>query len=222
MKYIFFDTETNGLAPYGVNPENFEKFPRISQFSWQIYNEKQELVKEVNKLIYPDGWVFPDEEFFKLHANIENNKQFGEQIVDVLNEFIHDRKSCEYAIAHNMKFDSQIIRAEMFRANFKTEFENTKICTMSNPHVVAFCGLMTKNGRGGKVPKLEELHKKLFGIGFEGAHDGLKDVSATAKCFFELIRLNIIDLETEKNKQIEERKKYAEKQENSAIDMSGM
>ena len=32
----------------------------------------------------------------------------------------------------------------------------------------------------------DELHSKLFGGGFEGRHDALGDVRATARCYFEL------------------------------------
>ena len=46
-------------------------------------------------------------------------------------------------------------------------------------------------GRGGKFkwPTLTELHQKLFGEGFGDAHDAAYDVSATARCLFEMIRL---------------------------------
>jgi hypothetical protein len=33
---------------------------------------------------------------------------------------------------------------------------------------------------------------KLFEVEFEEAHDALVDVNATAKCYFELKRLNVI------------------------------
>lgn len=45
---------------------------------------------------------------------------------------------------------------------------------------------------GFKWPKLEELHEKLFGCAFDGAHDAMNDVMATAKCYFELKNKSII------------------------------
>jgi hypothetical protein len=39
-----------------------------------------------------------------------------------------------------------------------------------------------------------ELHRKLFGCDFEGAHDASFDVAATAKCFWELVRLGVIKI----------------------------
>ena len=39
----------------------------------------------------------------------------------------------------------------------------------------------------------DELHQKLFGEGFGDAHDAAYDVSATARCFFEMVRLKVIE-----------------------------
>jgi hypothetical protein len=47
---------------------------------------------------------------------------------------------------------------------------------------------------GYKWPKLEELHRFLFKHDFDGAHDALADIQATAKCFWELANRNIIKI----------------------------
>ncbi len=44
--------------------------------------------------------------------------------------------------------------------------------------------------KGFKQPKLEELYAKIFGSSFDNAHNAAADVNATARCFFELLRLN--------------------------------
>jgi hypothetical protein len=33
-----------------------------------------------------------------------------------------------------------------------------------------------------------ELHQKLFECGFEDAHDAMADITATARCFWEMMR----------------------------------
>jgi DNA polymerase III subunit epsilon len=54
-----------------------------------------------------------------------------------------------------------------------------------------FCAI--KNGYSGyKWPKLSELHMKLFGVDFEEQHNATVDINATAKCFWELKRLEVI------------------------------
>ena len=51
-----------------------------------------------------------------------------------------------------------------------------------------------KTRKGFKAPKLEELYNKLFQDTYlkENAHNGAADVNATARCFFELLRINVI------------------------------
>ena len=56
-----------------------------------------------------------------------------------------------------------------------------------------FCAIPSTNGYGGyKWPKLSELHMKLFGTQFEDSHNAMADVEATAKCFWEMKRLQVI------------------------------
>ena len=55
-----------------------------------------------------------------------------------------------------------------------------------------YCGLPGKYGY--KWPNLMELHKKLFGHGFEEAHNAAADINATSKCFWELKKLGVISV----------------------------
>ena len=59
-------------------------------------------------------------------------------------------------------------------------------------NLLNFCQL--PGGRGGKYkwPNLSELYKKLFNDSFSEAHNASADVEATTRCFFELIRINVI------------------------------
>ncbi|RLD79235.1 MAG: 3'-5' exonuclease, partial [Bacteroidetes bacterium] len=43
-------------------------------------------------------------------------------------------------------------------------------------------------------PNLMELHKKLFGHGFEEAHNAAADIGATANCFWKLKELGVISV----------------------------
>ena len=64
-----------------------------------------------------------------------------------------------------------------------------KICTMKSS--IDLCKLPPVRYGSFKFPKLEELHHHLFGCSFDGAHDALEDVRATARCFFEMKKLGI-------------------------------
>ncbi len=63
-----------------------------------------------------------------------------------------------------------------------------KICTMEKTTI--FCAI--DGPYGYKWPKLSELYYKLFRTGFKEAHNAAIDITATAKCFWELKRLGKI------------------------------
>lgn len=83
----------------------------------------------------------------------------------------------------------KIVGAEFLRNGMPNRISGKrKICTMES--ATNFCAI---NGRYGyKWPKLSELHYKLFKTGFEEAHNAAVDITATAKCFWELKRLGEI------------------------------
>jgi hypothetical protein len=47
-----------------------------------------------------------------------------------------------------------------------------------------------------KPPKLEELYEKLYGNKFDEAHNAAADVNATARAFFEMVRIGVVPAET--------------------------
>ncbi|MBC8343106.1 MAG: 3'-5' exonuclease, partial [Bacteroidetes bacterium] len=98
-------------------------------------------------------------------------------------------KRAEVLVAHNMSFDEKIVGAEFLRAGLQNPIpKKTKICTMQS--TTDFCAI---NGPYGyKWPKLSELHYKLFQSGFDEAHNAAVDITATAKCFWELKRIGEI------------------------------
>ncbi|MHA7056780.1 hypothetical protein ACWGOQ_0006140 [Aquimarina sp. M1] len=63
-----------------------------------------------------------------------------------------------------------------------------KLCTMLTS--TNYCKI--SGNYGYKWPTLSELHIKLFGEDFEGAHDASADIMATEKCFWEMKRLEWI------------------------------
>lgn len=196
--YFIFDTETNGLPKnYSASAEDFDQWPRITQLCFAGFNEDGDCFLKFNSLIKPDGWEIPKEKFFiDNNMTTERCEREGVSIAEALDCFIKHRLNARYSIGHNISFDSKIIRAEMFRLNRREEFESEKICTMMKS--TAYCQLCVPNSNRFKWPKLEELHRFLFKSEFVGAHDAMNDVMATAKCFFELKKRGVIDLNKKK------------------------
>lgn len=89
-----------------------------------------------------------------------------------------------------MAFDEMIVGAELLRKNKHNIIPIKKrICTMQS--TVNFCKIPSKYGF--KWPKLTELHYKLFDTDFVDAHNAYVDISITAKCFWKMKAMGIID-----------------------------
>lgn len=201
--YLFFDTETTGLPKdYRAPVEDVDNWPCVVQLAWALYAENEHLVRSGSDIIIQKKLV--PNEVIKLHG-ITNEAigAYGVLMVDVLEPF---NMACEYIedyngylIAHNIHFDRKVLGAEFIRQDFKVPFENlSTVCTMTTS--TKFCGLKQSNGKTPKWPSLSELYYKLFQETLENQHNAMVDVLATAKCFFELKRLGVIDLEKIKEK----------------------
>lgn len=200
-KFFFFDVETNGkIKDMRASVEDVDMYPRVTQLAFLLTDENGVPMQTFSQLIKPDGWTVPTEKFFiDNNMSTERCEAHGIPMQHALDQFIQARLMADYSIAHNMTFDSRIMRAEMIRSHRAgtgqvVDFFSAKICTMNAS--TKYCALPNANGRAGnKWPKLEELHQKLFECKFEGAHDAESDIGATAKCFFELVRRGVITLE---------------------------
>ena len=97
-------------------------------------------------------------------------------------------------VAHNLSYDIGILKEEFHRAALPNAFASVSgICTMRA--ATNYCRLPKTSNRGGyKYPKLDELHRHLFGYDFINAHNAEADTEACMRCFFELCKLGIIDL----------------------------
>jgi DNA polymerase III epsilon subunit-like protein len=188
--YLFFDTETNGMAKnFGAPPTDVDNWPRITQLAWQLYDAKENLISEKMSLIKPNGWTVPTDKFFiDNNMSTERCDKYGRPINEMLDYFLMDLENADYLVAHNIKFDVNVVGAEFCRLGVKPQKKLIKVCTMAES--TKYCNI--KGPRGPKWPSLTELHVKLFGKKFEGAHDALDDVKACAKSFFELKRLGEI------------------------------
>lgn len=192
-RYLFFDTETNGLPKdYKAPVSNVENWPRVVQMAWIVCDATGKELSSFETLIKPDGWTITPE-VTKIHSITPEMAEYeGKPIRSILDEFWVDIKDATCLIAHNYSFDRKVLGAEFIRGGDVDHMSNkNSICTMMSS--TKFCAI--PGPYGAKWPKLHELHMKLFGKGFEGAHGALADVRATARCFYELVRLGVINYE---------------------------
>jgi len=183
--YLVFDTETTGFPPKA----------RMSQLGFVLYDKDGNVIDKFQSLIKPDGWTVPKEKFFiENNMSTERCEAEGIPVFDALRRLQESLKKCDYKIAHNIRFDNQIVLKELKLAGITWQLFHYKkgICTMMSAYNGGYSGTHA-NGRT-KWPKLIELHQMLFEVGFDGAHDAMEDVLATGKCFFELKQRGIISV----------------------------
>jgi DNA polymerase-3 subunit epsilon len=191
MKYLFFDTETSGLPrSYRASVNDLENWPRVVQLSWILTNEKGRKLSAGDYIIKPVGFSIPTSAS-RIHGiTTQKACERGDLLELVLCRFMKDLFEADCFVCHNVEFDYNVLAAEMLRV-FGKEFlsEMHSHCTMQES--TDFCEIETPNGY--KWPTLQELHEKLFGKKFSGAHNSAADVLATKKCFFALKEEGVIN-----------------------------
>ena len=192
--YLIFDTETTGLPKKWNAPiTDSDNWPRCVQLAWQLHDFKGALISDHSYLIKPENFNIPFESEQIHGISTELANKIGVDIDEVLNKFISDLSNAGFIIGHNVKFDLNIIGAELFRINSDVNLLEKDILDTCTEMTANVCKL--PGGRGGKFkfPTLIELYSFLFDESFSEAHNASADVEATARAFFELVRIGIIN-----------------------------
>lgn len=189
--YLFFDTETTGIPiNYNAPTSDSLNWPRLVQLSWIVTDKDCRVLQQHDHIIYPDGFSIPNDAA-RIHGITTKIAQAkGVPLQKAIEEFLADFNKVEIIVGHNIAFDKRIVGAELIRLGKKDVMQTkTSRCTMESS--TDFCKIYARNG-GYKWPKLQELHKKLFGCEFEDAHNSMSDVTATLDCFRELKKRGIM------------------------------
>ena len=192
--YLIFDTETTGLPKKWNAPiTDSDNWPRCVQLAWQLHDSKGALISDHSYLIKPENFNIPFESEQIHGISTELANKIGVDLDEVLNKFISDLSNAGFIIGHNVKFDLNIIGAELFRINSDVDLLEKDILDTCTELTANVCKL--PGGRGGKFkfPTLIELYSFLFDESFSEAHNASADVEATARAFFELVRIGIIN-----------------------------
>ncbi|MFD2201488.1 DNA polymerase III subunit alpha [Shivajiella indica] len=193
--YIIFDTETTGLPRnYDAPMTDLDNWPRLVQIAWQLHDAKGKLLSNNNFIVKPDGFTIPYNAE-KVHGiSTDRALQEGHVLEKVLQIFHEDVEKAKYLVGHNIGFDINVVGSEFLRKQIPMKLQKMKELDTKDLST-DYCAI--PGGKGGKYkwPTLTELHHKLFGNGFEDAHDAAYDVDATAKCFFGLITQRVVATE---------------------------
>lgn len=192
----FFDCETTGIPAKGLKWDaDFEQFPHVVQLAWSLGD------KEKSYIIKPDNYEIPPETTAIHGITTERAIAEGVPFAEVVDEFLADANAAPLVCAHNIYFDSSMLKANVLRYCGREYYDahvedalhkGKRIDTMMK--TIKLVGALYSNGRPGKFPKLEELYSKLFPGETFPAHDALEDIRALRRCVPELVNLGIIEL----------------------------
>jgi DNA polymerase III subunit alpha len=192
--YLIFDTETTGIPHNKTAPiTDLDNWPRVVQLAWQLHDQKGKLISQQNFIIRPEGFDIPYKAEQIHGISTKRALAEGHDLKMVLELFMNDLQSTKLLVGHNIEFDISILGAEFIRQSFdtKTFLDLDKVDT--GIVSVEFCQLSGGIGGRLKMPRLVELHEKLFGKNFGDAHDAAYDVAATARCYFGLMKEKVVN-----------------------------
>lgn len=192
IMYIFFDTETTGLPKNWKAPaHDLTNWPRVVQVAWARYDARGRHLDTSSFIVKPIGFSIP-REAQRIHGiSTAKALTMGKSLKTVLKKLKTAFDEATVVVAHNLRFDENIIGAEFLREGLEIPFfDKHRICTMLES--TKFCRLPGPYGH--KWPSLAELHSSLFDEIFQEQHDAEVDVNACARCFFELKKRGVIKL----------------------------
>jgi DNA polymerase III epsilon subunit-like protein len=201
---LIFDVETTGLIPKGE--PILELCPHILQLSFVVFNMRTgEIVQKYNTYINISSKIQISGEIERITGITRAKCATGVVITEALDALYAEYIRCHTIIAHNIEFDSKMIRIELERnpgrktrhlmdllnVGYETAHGKTRYCTMNNS--IELCNIVVdavdRRGRPyqyKKFPKLSELHETLFGTIPENLHDSMVDTLACLRCYMKM------------------------------------
>lgn len=176
---LVFDTETSNLPQNNI-PLDHPAQARIVQFGCLMLDENFKERASFCSLIKPDGWQIQPGAQSVHGISQEECIRYGLPIEQVFDMFFSLYHLCDIKVAHNKRFDGQLINIE---CSLLSKFEidtDEHYCTMQL--MTPICQLPSKRG-GYKWPKLAEAYKHCTGHEMVNAHGALADCRATAEIF---------------------------------------
>ncbi len=181
-KVMFINTETTGLPKKDldkVDEETVDIFPRMVSFhmkvgEWNKKEKKMEIEKKLYCIVKPDEFTIPK---FASKINMISQKdalEKGSDIRKILDIFVENLDGVKFLAGHNVMFDINVLQAELIRYGYDTDLYQYKtIDTINFGHEYDY-------------PKLDKLHKLLFGQPFKKSHPRKSNINVIIKCFEKL------------------------------------
>jgi DNA polymerase III epsilon subunit-like protein len=175
MSIVIVDVETTGLPgnrKYDYKDTKAFDSARIVQLSY-IITDFKDYYHERNYIIKRDDFSINNSHIHHITNEISDNK--GISIMDALVLFIFDIDKCTTLYAHNLKFDLNVIKSEMYRIGMTFPAEIKCNCTM------------IKDPYSGKFMKLTELYFSTFNKPITQDHNAIND----CKILYEILKTKL-------------------------------
>ena len=200
---LFADTETDGLWKQGFGPRDPEQ-PRPVQIAFARHvPHGQEITASSILVSRADHWRELTEESISIHGITEETRQTGITPIEAgtallkAMEAATDTYSFVTLAGHNVGFDIAVLASFYYDIGMPEVASGIlEIRTVDTMYMgVDVCKLPHREpGKPGyKRPSLTELHRHLFGEDFDGAHDALVDVRASARCYYKMREMGVPD-----------------------------
>ena len=212
---LIIDIETTGLPcrtglTWGKNPSYTDndkyKTCRMVQFSYMLCNEQLDEIESKNFIIKVD-FKIPNSNFHGITDEISKNQ--GIDINIFLDDFNKTLKKSSHIISHNINFDINVLKNELYRNN-----KNNTIIEIDNKKLVCSMIEMRKIMNMNKYPSLAELYKFATKNDITKQHNSEYDVMHLHQALKTLYSNNIFKIHNIKCNKIEEIKDFNTKNDN--------
>ena len=177
VKICILDTETNGL-PQG---NDFSKIDML-ELAYIIVDTDLNFIKKQNFLVKNNTHV-PKviTELTGITEELLNNE--GIAPTEIFKQFNEDLKECEFIIAHNLRFDYNILKNEIKKLKNKTYMEN-----LSNKIQLCSLGIFKNELEKPFIQnyKLQTIYNYLHTKPFTQTHRALDDVNMIRDSFLKI------------------------------------
>lgn len=192
MKFLLFDTSANGQpANYQASARDTSNWPRLLHLSWQLMNEKGQLLDQRDDLIKPHGFSINEKMAERHQINATESADKGIPVKEAIEHFMAAVREADMVFAHNLSLNTGVVTAEADRHDVIERLSSSEsYCLMQE--TTYYCGIMGKRGNL-KWPSLPELHKKIFGRSFNNAGRADADVTALGRCFIVLYKTKVLE-----------------------------
>lgn len=177
MTIFVFDTETTGLPTKNTGFQ----FCRLVEIGYKIFSDEGEEIKNFQAVIHPDNFVISNSHIHGICMDFAVRE--GMHIKDLFDILREDLRDVSLIVGHNVIFDISVLLNE-----FKIYGQRDLIDKVMSTECKCTMYIAQLKYKLECFPRLIDLYKRETGQELQNAHTAMADCSATADCYFSLIK----------------------------------